>query len=94
MDLANLGGLKLLSVGEPTQENWMLLPRVLVAMDLGSDGVCASGFAQRCLGLNLDVTPDISHLSHRGLDAALKLAGLRVFAMTAQLCFNTPHGPF
>eukprot|EP00974_Lingulodinium_polyedra_P016247 1574865-Lingulodinium_polyedra.AAC.1 len=74
LQLANFGGMKILEPHEV--QNLGEQHRATFAIDLGSDGLSAINYAQRCKELNIDVTPDVSHLTHRGLEAALKHAGL------------------
>lgn len=67
-------------------------PSLSIARDGGSDLCCPVSFLQRHLKLNVDETPDPSHLGWRAVIAALKRSDLWSH-MTVMMCvWNTPHG--
>lgn len=75
----------------PRWNEWLVLS---VALDCGSDGVAGVNAALRQLSLNMDFTPDQSHLAWRGVIDALKASKLWVFMLTAMLAGNVAHGPW
>ena len=93
LQLAGLPGLSLFEVSgeQEAPQHWSRWRHLSIGMDMGSDGLAAANFLQRELKLVLDITPDPSHLLWRGVQAALKSAGLYGFALPA---FNLPHGPW
>ena len=91
-DSVNLKQLKVPK--EPENRSAALLwPKLNVAADLGSDGVCFMTWA-KSEGVNLDLTPDTSHGVHNGTDEALNLCGLRGHMFLLMMAINTPHGPW
>ena len=73
---------------------WDTWPCLSIALDCGTDGLAAISAATRKLNMNLDFTPDQSHLCWRGIIAALKACKLWVFMLTSMLAGNTAHGPW
>ena len=73
---------------------WDTWPLLSIALDCGTDGLSAVSVATRKLNMNLDFTPDQSHLCWRGIIAALKACKLLVFILTSMLAGNTSHGPW
>ena len=73
---------------------WDTWPCLSIALDCGTDGLAAVSAATKKLNMNLDFTPDQSHLCWRGIIAALKACKLWVFMLTSMLAGNTAHGPW
>ena len=75
----------------PPPKDWK---RGSMAVDQGSDGVCAGNYLMRGLNLVLDCTYDISHGVHRDVICMLKQCGLWVWATLMLVAFNVPTGPY
>lgn len=73
----------------------LMWPKLNVAMDLGSDGVCFLMWARYHRHLNVELVADSSHGVHNGVEEALSSIGLRGHMYLLMVAINTPpmaHG--
>ena len=75
----------------PPASTW---ERGSIALDQGSDGVCATNYLLRQVNLALGIVWDLSHGCHRDIIAMLKAVGLWTWAVLMMLSFNVPCGPY
>lgn len=69
-------------------------PRLVVSLDQESSGVCASGYLQRKMSLNLEQWWYFSHGGWRDIIGALKLVGNWAHMLIALISYNVPCGPW
>lgn len=72
---------------------WRGWPHLSIAMDQGSDGVCAVWWLQS-QGVNLSVWCDPSHGAWADTKQSLKDTNLLGFWMLVMVGYNVPHGPW
>ena len=79
----------------PLWANWRTWPTLMVAMDLGSDGVCGMHSLQYKpeWKLNIIPLPDPSHAGNCVVNEALKEAGLQQVWLLYLVDWNLPYGP-
>ena len=73
-------------------KNWRQWPHLSIAMDLGSDGLCAVMAAMYKYGLNVSMRPDPSHNGCCDFDEALRVCGIKGFWLCMVISWNLPYG--
>lgn len=72
-------------------QSWVSWPHLTLAIDQGSDGLCASSWL-RHIGLNISLIPDMSHGCHNDYLDSLKDMNLFKFLVLLLVPLNLEHG--
>ena len=89
-------GLRFLVYDEesPAWADWRSWPTLTVAMDLGSEGVCAYNAMSYHFDMCCWMYPDPSHAAQRSFDQGLKTVGLWDLWLCLMVTWNLEYGPW
>ena len=81
--------------GSKLWDNWRTMPRAVIGMDFGSDGLSGlhAGQYRQQWKLSLEGFPDQSHQENRAVYNMLRGVGLYGLVLLYVVSCNVPHGP-